>query len=129
MQTLADQCQNRRWTLEEKELGHGSGGVVFRWTRPLVSVFYHWAAFLTPVALCSRSSDSNIGGDVALKFSCGDDPKRLQVFFDFIRHRRPEILAYHDRSDGGLIVTLLEMAFCSRCGLDIDLPGEASAIE
>jgi len=29
------------------------------------------------------------------------------------------IEAYHDRSDGGLITTLLEMAFASRCGLDV----------
>ncbi len=39
-----------------------------------------------------------------------------------------ELLAYHDRSDGGLLVTLLEMAFAGRCGLRIDiseLPGEA----
>ena len=34
--------------------------------------------------------------------------------------------AYHDRSDGGLIVTLLEMAFAGHCGLQVDisaLPG------
>ena len=30
--------------------------------------------------------------------------------------------AYHDRSDGGLFVTLLEMAFAGHCGLDIALP-------
>jgi len=37
------------------------------------------------------------------------------------------LLAYHDRSDGGLLVTLLEMAFAGRCGLRVDLgdlPGE-----
>ena len=33
-------------------------------------------------------------------------------------------LAYHDRSDGGLIVTLLEMAFAGHCGLEIELPAE-----
>lgn len=32
-----------------------------------------------------------------------------------------KILAYHDRSDGGLYTTLVEMAFAGRCGLDIDL--------
>ncbi len=32
-----------------------------------------------------------------------------------------KLLAYHDRSDGGLFVTLVEMAFASRCGLTIDL--------
>ena len=35
---------------------------------------------------------------------------------------RPDlILAYHDRSDGGVFVTLAEMAFAGRCGLDVDL--------
>ncbi|TAM12458.1 MAG: phosphoribosylformylglycinamidine synthase [Nevskiaceae bacterium] len=29
------------------------------------------------------------------------------------------VLAYHDRSDGGLIVTLAEMAFAGHCGLDV----------
>lgn len=29
--------------------------------------------------------------------------------------------AYHDRSDGGLAVTLAEMAFASRCGLSVNL--------
>ena len=32
------------------------------------------------------------------------------------------VLAYHDRSDGGLLATLLEMAFAGHCGLDIRLP-------
>jgi len=30
-------------------------------------------------------------------------------------------LAGHDRSDGGLATTLLEMAFAGNCGLDVDL--------
>ena len=30
--------------------------------------------------------------------------------------------AYHDRSDGGLFATLIEMAFAGHCGLDIALP-------
>ncbi|NQX88412.1 MAG: phosphoribosylformylglycinamidine synthase, partial [Halioglobus sp.] len=41
---------------------------------------------------------------------------------------RGDILAYHDRSDGGLLITLLEMAFAGRCGLQLDLstvPGGA----
>jgi len=32
------------------------------------------------------------------------------------------VLAYHDRSDGGLFATLTEMAFAGHCGLDIELP-------
>jgi phosphoribosylformylglycinamidine synthase len=36
---------------------------------------------------------------------------------------RELVLAYHDRSDGGLIVTLIEMAFAGHCGLEIRLEG------
>ncbi len=36
-----------------------------------------------------------------------------------------KLLAGHDRSDGGLIVTLLEMAFAGNCGIEIDLPEAA----
>ncbi len=38
------------------------------------------------------------------------------------------ILAGHDRSDGGLIVTLLEMAFGGNCGLKVNVQGWESAI-
>jgi phosphoribosylformylglycinamidine synthase len=38
-----------------------------------------------------------------------------------VANRRGKLLAYHDRSDGGLLVTLLEMAFAARAGLDITL--------
>jgi len=37
--------------------------------------------------------------------------------------REGKILAYHDRSSGGLMATLSEMAFASHAGLDIDLSG------
>lgn len=53
------------------------------------------------------------------------DPRVLKTFFDTINRLRAEgkILAYHDRSDGGLFATLCEMAFAARCGLNIDLSG------
>jgi len=52
-----------------------------------------------------------------------DSPALLQSFAAALRELKDErlILAYHDRSDGGLLVSLLEMAFVSHCGLDIDL--------
>jgi phosphoribosylformylglycinamidine synthase len=57
-----------------------------------------------------------------------DDPALLQRFFAAVQELSREglILAYHDRSDGGLFVTLCEMAFAGRCGLivDLDLAGE-----
>jgi phosphoribosylformylglycinamidine synthase len=36
------------------------------------------------------------------------------------------VLAYHDRSDGGVFATLAEMAFAGHCGLDIQLPAGAN---
>ncbi len=33
-----------------------------------------------------------------------------------------QVLAYHDRSDGGLFATLVEMAFAGHCGLELELP-------
>jgi phosphoribosylformylglycinamidine synthase len=53
-----------------------------------------------------------------------DTPARLTQLAAALRELRAEgmVLAYHDRSDGGLFATLLEMAFAGHCGLDIALP-------
>ena len=47
----------------------------------------------------------------------------VKKFFKVVQSlkRANKILAYHDRSDGGVLATLCEMAFASRCGLNIDL--------
>ena len=52
-----------------------------------------------------------------------NNAKLLKDFFNAIQKLNSEnlILAYHDRSDGGLFVTLAEMAFASRCGLEINI--------
>ncbi|RCV90219.1 phosphoribosylformylglycinamidine synthase [Billgrantia montanilacus] len=52
-----------------------------------------------------------------------DDPEDLKAFFAVIQglNRDGKLLAYHDRSDGGLLVTLLEMAFAAHAGLEIKL--------
>ena len=52
-----------------------------------------------------------------------EDPGLLKAFFDAIQVLGSEdrILAYHDRSDGGLWTTLCEMAFAGGCGLEIEL--------
>jgi phosphoribosylformylglycinamidine synthase len=59
-----------------------------------------------------------------------DDPALLQQFFEAIRELKDRELvdAYHDRSDGGVLITLLEMAFASHCGLDIDLGAQADVV-
>ena len=58
-----------------------------------------------------------------------DDAKRLKALFELVQeaNRGGLALAYHDRSDGGAIVTLLEMAFAGHCGLEIHLDGWADA--
>ncbi|MBV8910816.1 MAG: phosphoribosylformylglycinamidine synthase, partial [Gammaproteobacteria bacterium] len=55
-----------------------------------------------------------------------DEPQRLVQLTAALAELRARGLlrAYHDRSDGGLLVTLLEMAFAGHCGLDIALPAE-----
>lgn len=54
-----------------------------------------------------------------------DDPELLAAFFRAIRSlgEQRRLLAYHDRSDGGLLACLAEMAFAGRCGFDADLSG------
>lgn len=55
---------------------------------------------------------------------------RLKAFYQVIQQLVAEdkLLAYHDRSDGGLFATLAEMAFAARCGLDVRLPENADAL-
>ncbi len=54
-----------------------------------------------------------------------DHPQDLVAFFQTVQllNETGYLLAYHDRADGGLFVTLLEMAFAGRCGFDIDIAG------
>jgi phosphoribosylformylglycinamidine synthase len=57
-----------------------------------------------------------------------DDPGLLRAFFDSIQqlNRAGKLLAYHDRSDGGLLVTLCEMMFAGRAGVTVDIGPLAS---
>ena len=57
------------------------------------------------------------------------DAADLKALFELISQlkSRDLILAYHDRSDGGVLTTLLEMAFAARCGLNIAVEEEGSA--
>jgi phosphoribosylformylglycinamidine synthase len=57
-----------------------------------------------------------------------DDPQRLRRWFAVQRELRASglVLAYHDRSDGGLFTALVEMAFAANVGLDVELDAAAS---
>ena len=58
-----------------------------------------------------------------------DDAEDLKAFFAVVQglNGDDKILAYHDRADGGLFATVVEMAFAAHCGVDIsmDLLAEA----
>jgi phosphoribosylformylglycinamidine synthase len=58
-----------------------------------------------------------------------DDAELLKQFFALIQSGISEglLLAYHDRSDGGLFTTLAEMAFAGHCGLQVDISSLLSA--
>ena len=52
-----------------------------------------------------------------------DEPERLAGFFRAVQRLTREglVLAYHDRSDGGLFATVCEMAFAGHCGVTLSL--------
>jgi phosphoribosylformylglycinamidine synthase len=54
-----------------------------------------------------------------------DSPALLVALFAALRELKDQglLLAYHDVSDGGVMVTLLEMAFAGHCGLQVNLGG------
>ncbi|HJT61390.1 MAG TPA: phosphoribosylformylglycinamidine synthase, partial [Burkholderiales bacterium] len=61
-----------------------------------------------------------------------EQPQLLKAFFSGMEQARPYVLAYHDRSDGGLYATICEMAFAGHCGVTISLDAiayEAAADE
>jgi len=52
-----------------------------------------------------------------------DNPKDIKSFFNVMQSLilEEKLLAYHDRSDGGVVTTLLEMAFAGHVGLHINI--------
>ncbi|MEX2242077.1 MAG: phosphoribosylformylglycinamidine synthase [Burkholderiales bacterium] len=56
-----------------------------------------------------------------------DEPKLLKGFFAAIQKLSQDglIIAYHDRSDGGLFATVCEMAFAGHCGVTVNLDAVA----
>jgi phosphoribosylformylglycinamidine synthase len=65
---------------------------------------------------CYQAHDTNVpdvdpGGDIIEKYT-----NYISKLRDSI-----DVLSYHDRSDGGLLATLCEMAFAGRCGLNVQI--------
>lgn len=59
-----------------------------------------------------------------------DDPIAFRRALQWLAQVKAQgwVRAYHDRSDGGLVVAALEMAFAARCGLDLQLDGESGGM-
>jgi phosphoribosylformylglycinamidine synthase len=72
------------------------------------------------------SALAQVYGQVGTQTPDVDDAQLLKNGFEALQQLvdLKLISAYHDRSDGGMISALLEMAFASRCGLDLNIQGE-----
>lgn len=72
---------------------------------------------------------SQVYGQLGKQAPDVDDAEDLKAFFAVIQGLNTDghILAYHDRSDGGLLVTALEMAFAGHCGLNLFLDALADS--
>jgi phosphoribosylformylglycinamidine synthase len=69
------------------------------------------------------SALSYVYGQLGTQAPDVDEPAALKAFFESIQqlNREGKLLAYHDRSDGGLFVTLCEMMFASHAGVTVDI--------
>ena len=65
-------------------------------------------------------------GDIAPDL---DDAQKLKGLFAALQRLNREnlLLAYHDRSDGGLFATIVEMCFAGHTGVDLEIPASHSA--
>ncbi|KNC80744.1 phosphoribosylformylglycinamidine synthase [Sphaeroforma arctica JP610] len=72
----------------------------------------------------------NCLGGVDGKVPDVDSADVLLNFFNTMTElkRTDKVLAYHDRSDGGLITTVTEMCFASRCGADLTIDAEGDGV-
>jgi phosphoribosylformylglycinamidine synthase len=74
-----------------------------------------------------------MGGSILAQVNCEmgdtapdlDSPALIKGFFDAMQAslEQGDILAYHDRSDGGLLATLVEMSFAGHVGISVDVAG------
>jgi len=69
------------------------------------------------------SALAQVYGELGERAPDCDDPAKLAAFFEAVQklNAAGRILAYHDRSDGGLFATLCEMAFAARAGVTVNL--------
>jgi phosphoribosylformylglycinamidine synthase len=70
------------------------------------------------------SSLAQVYGELGAAPADLEEPRQLLALAAALDELRAQnlVLAYHDRSDGGVFATLVEMAFAGHCGLDVKLP-------
>jgi phosphoribosylformylglycinamidine synthase len=75
---------------------------------------------------CLAQAFNRVGGEAPDV----DNPEVLRDFFAAIQElaSRDMLLAYHDRSDGGLLATVAEMMFASRLGVSLQLGGSRESL-
>ena len=76
------------------------------------------------------SALAHVYGQIGNESPDVDNPGLLRRTFHVIQKLISDdiILSGHDRSDGGLITTLLEMAFAGNCGIEIDIQRSAEVL-
>jgi len=69
------------------------------------------------------SSLAQVFGQTGCECPDVDEPQLLKSLFAFVQSliEQKLILAWHDRSDGGLFVTIAEMCFAGNCGAQLQL--------
>jgi phosphoribosylformylglycinamidine synthase len=74
------------------------------------------------------SALAQVFGEIGNESPDIDDPELLKRAFNAVQHLVKEGLALsgHDRSDGGLLTALLEMAFAGNCGIEVNFPSETT---
>ena len=74
------------------------------------------------------SALAQVFGEIGNESPDIEDPELLKRAFNSVQQlvREGLVLSGHDRSDGGLITTLLEMAFAGNCGIEVNFPSETT---
>lgn len=89
---------------------------------PTVLVFFDLAGGKTRLG---GSAVAQVFKEIGVSAPDVEDPEVVRVFFQAcqeVKVREPSlILAYHDRSDGGLFTTVVEMCFAGRVGVEVSL--------
>ncbi|KAF2842944.1 phosphoribosylformylglycinamidine synthase [Patellaria atrata CBS 101060] len=94
---------------------------------------YEEAGETTLIFVDLASAQRSLGGSALAQVfgQVGDnapdvrDVDMIKDFYDAVDqlHESGIVLAYHDRSDGGLFTTLVEMMFAGRCGVELMIDG------